>query len=286
LNPTDKKLSCLKTGSCKESVKDRNTWLGDREYQILTFLFENGLVKFKLSTLWKELGLDRRRVHDVIKRLESRGIVRKVEYTETITLRSGETVKRRKKARGWYEIVHDLTKLITKPVRNLTGKLRKKVSQGQAQGTRVSYHELLPKPVGLFFDNVKGYLKFSGRYVPGDKGFVRRYEDLALFESISYSEIQYQVKGIAFPRNARIMIYTNYDQGEFDRLRVEFRPQKGFIKRHGVAAGVRLYWELWLGAVKALLVMIGDAPMHVLERFIYWLTYSGVGSFISGLVCK
>ena len=141
------------------------------------------------------------------------------------------------------------------------------------------------RPVGLFFDNVRGFLRFSGRYVPGDDGFVRRPEDLVLFESISYSEIQYQVEGVEFPENAFLKIYTNYDQDGGNRVRVELAPPGGFIKRFGVEAGVRLYWELWLKAVKALLVLIGEAPYHILKRFLEWLTSSGVGKFLTDVIC-
>ena len=81
-----------------------------------------------------------------------------------------------------------------------------------------------------------------------------------------------------------MVVYTNMKDGG-DKVRVEFRPPKGLVANNGVSSGVRMYWEVWLASVKAMLSLIAEAPTHVLSRFMSWLWSSGVGSFIRASVC-
>ena len=224
----DKVGKRVKKGSRpKSSVKETGTlrgkfWIGDNEYMVVRYVLDNGLFRFYVKDIAEYLGIDNRRAYDVLQRLVARGWVRKI-------------------ARGFYEFTADPIKIVSHyRVHSITGKIKSKVrriaeaitklfSQGKAHDTREP-HRPVVRPVGLFFDNVRGFLRFSGRYVPGDDGFVRRPEDLVLFESISYSEIQYQVEGVEFPENAFLKIYTNYDQDGGNRVRVELAPPGGFIK--------------------------------------------------------
>ena len=53
-------------------------WLGPLEYRIVSYVFNSGLRYFAPSELSRALGVDARRVHDALKRLEARGLARKV----------------------------------------------------------------------------------------------------------------------------------------------------------------------------------------------------------------
>jgi len=279
----------FKGNSGLDSVKDITgevvslSWLGDREWQVLATVHDLGLVRFTLADIWKEVGLDRRRVHDVVKRLMKRGIVKKI-------------------ARGLYEVTVDLTKILSAPVRRLTGKVELPssfttktpqkqdqetgvASKGQAQDTRVPRR--LPSVYGVSvvgprFDNVRGWR--GGGFVGGDRGRVLFSGDLVFFDEVSYAEMQYLVSGVGeLPEGLMIAVYTNWKQ---DRggVRVEVRPPSGFVKHFGVAGLGRLYWESWLVAVKALLSLIREAPIDVFRRFVTWFAGQGFGKVVCAAV--
>lgn len=201
--------------------------LGSQEYRVLSRVFELGLRVFRPSDLG--LDMDRRRLHDVLKRLVARGILARV-------------------GRGVYLVCSDLARV-------LVGKDSDGTRGPQGVGVDVS---------GPYLDNVRGYT-LSGRYVGGDRGRVRLLSELVFFDSVSYAEVLYRVRGLRV--DGQLVVY-----GDGDGVRVEWRPPRGFVKRGGVGSAMRMYWEAVLVGVRSLTeLLLREAPPDVRSRFVRWL---------------
>ncbi len=227
-------------------------WLGSLEYRILSRVAELGLTQFTP----KELGLDvdRRRLHDALKRLVKRGILQRV-------------------ARGLYRVVVDLARVLSLNVRDTRGGERSKRGKDRAtrrDGTRVSLGGVVGGcgVRGFFLDNVRGYL-WSGVYVAGDRGRVRGLGELVFFRCVGYAEFVGVVEGVSV--DGSVVVYSNVGDGA-GCARVEWRPPRGFVKRNGVACGWRMFWEQVLNAWKALTVLLlREAPRSVAVRALAFL---------------
>ena len=219
--------------AAKESTGAPDPWLGPLEYRIASYVLNNGLRRFTLSELSRELGVDARRVFDALGKLSRRGLVRRV-------------------ARGLYEVVGDPARLAALPVRPVLGLSlgAAKESRKAGQGTRGPAAArdpptvLPPAPAplhvdGPLFDNVRGYTH-DGRYVEGDRGRQLRPEDLALFESVSYAEVGFVIDGLWLPDHTSLVVYADHSRYGPGRAKAELRPGRGYVKRNGVASATRL----------------------------------------------
>ncbi|RLB79545.1 MAG: hypothetical protein DRH17_13620 [Deltaproteobacteria bacterium] len=255
--------STYKVSTGNGSGKDRTIWLGPRERQVLSRILELGLRIFKPSDLG--LDIDRRRLNDILRRLVRKGILAKI-------------------ARGLYQVVADLRKVLALPTRNING-MKTEVAAKDSDGTRAAAARdgvgdgvVYPKRVvyveGPFLDNLDGYT-VSGRRVRGDRGRDRDLSELAFFSRVSYAEILYRVEGVEI--FGALVIYQRNN-----KVRIEWRPPRGFIKRNGVASGLRMYWEMLLAAFKAILhTILKDGPLDVKQRMLRIM----VGAGLKQLIC-
>jgi len=196
------------------------------------------------------LGVDRRRLWDALQRLTARGILQRV-------------------SRGVYKVVTDLAKVLSLRVRRLNGGAVKDRPK-ESQGTRVGFAGVGVAVVeGPLFDNVRGYT-LVGSYRRGDRGRVLGSAELVFFEGVSYAEVLYRVSGFTVP--GLLAVYTNASQ-DGEALRVEWRPPRGFVRRNGLGSALRMYWEVVLVVVRALVeLLLREAPTDVLGRFLGWLS--------------
>ncbi len=260
-NPT------YKPSRARSAVKDRSAgagWLGPLEHRILQAVLELGLERFTPRDVQHRVGADRRRIHDALKRLASRGFVERV-------------------SRGLYRVAVDISRLVAAKVRNLRSSVKDRPRArgvgGSAvgmSGTRADSKGDHPLLEGPLFDNVRGYLRHSGRYVHGDRGRVLSWRDLGLFGRVSYCEVLYRVRGQEFP--GCMVVYSNeVDGGGF---RVEWRPPSGFVGRNGVASSLRMFWEAVLVLLRSLLeLVLREAPLDVLRRALS-VIYSRAGQLV------
>ena len=283
----DERSSLKEKRSGKKTSLRGKFWIGDNEYGILKYCLEFGLTRFTVKEVAQFLEVDPRRAHDAVQRLVRRGWVTRIArglYSLTVDpteILSKYRVHRRSES---------MTGKIKKYLRNLkhkaTRKLKQVFSQGKAHGSRdasvgvgwvggVGFH-VKPVVSGWRFDNVRGVV--GGRYVPGDRGRVLCWGDLGLFDRLSYLEVQRLVDGVCVV-DGLFAIYTNWGQ-DGRGIRVEFRPPKGFVKRNGVEGSVRMFWEVVLAGLKALVSLLPYAPIHVLRRFVAWLSGTGVGKVL------
>ena len=85
----------------QEGGPGASAWLGQLERSIIDFAKKKG-GRVRPSDAARALGVDVRRVHDALRRLEARGLVRRV-------------------ARGLYEVVEDPSRLAALPARDVLG---------------------------------------------------------------------------------------------------------------------------------------------------------------------
>jgi len=65
------------------------------------------------------------------------------------------------------------------------------------------------------------------------------------------------------------------------RVRIEWRPPSGFIKRNGIVAGLRMYWEMVLNAFKLLLhSILQHGPLDIKQRMIRAIVDAGLKTII------
>lgn len=260
-NPT------YKPSRARDPVKDRSMgsgWLGPLEHRILQAVLELGLERFTPRDVQQRVGADRRRIHDALRRLASRGFVERV-------------------SRGLYRVAADISRLVAAKVRNLRSSVKDRPRArgvgGPAVGlggTQVGSTGGPPVLEGPLFDNVRGYLRHSGRYVRGDRGRVLSWRDLRFFGRVSYCEVLYRVRGQEFP--GCLVVYSNEVDGE--GFRVEWRPPSGYVGRNGVASSLRMFWEAVLVLLRSLLeLVLREAPLDVLRRALSLLS-ARTGSLI------
>ena len=204
------------------SVKDKAR-VGVLQYQILKLLAESGLRQFTLAELWRSLGVDRRRAHQAIAHLLRRGIVARV-------------------ARGLYRLLVDPWELLGRAV--VQGPSAGSVKD--SDGTRsvvVGVVGSVGGGVGLFFDNVRGYV-WSGGYVGGDRGRVLGRGDLVRFASISYAEVGVATGTRLFDGLGVFVVYYGCKWFGLEYVCsdwVEWRPSSGFYGRRSVVDGVGVF---------------------------------------------
>jgi len=254
-------------------VKEISGIIGPLEEAILEFCLHNGY-RFKVAFVvdWIiERGLAPetarhkllKRVHDAVKRLVNRQLVRRL-------------------ARGFYELVANIEELASrlKPARIQSLLLTRGVKE--THGTRVP-----PRGgggggggvVGVYLDNLRGYT--SGGYVGGDRGAVRGLGDLVFFERVSYSELVVGLgTGLLEGLGQVVMYYSCKDVPGYgfacgDWL--EWRPPRGFVKRHGVPEARRVFVNrvvpLAFGLAGRAGVVVGSS-FGVLARFLFALARS------------
>jgi hypothetical protein len=230
------------------SVKDK-TRVGALQYSILKLLAESGLRQFSLLELWKSLKVDRRRVHQAIVYLLRRGIVARV-------------------ARGLYRLLVDPWELLSNAI--IQGPNGKGVKD--SDGTRsvvVGVVGSVGGGVGLFFDNVRGYV-WSGGYVGGDRGRVLGRGDLVRFVRVSYGELTVATGTGLFDGLGSVTIYFDCKAlGAYEVCSdwVEWRPPSGFYKRHGVVEAVSVYRSRVLPYTFGLVGRSGVIVRAGLDRF-------------------
>ena len=246
-------------GSVKETSRVDEKWVGDLEYRVLSVMVEVAHAVY-LREIAKRLGVNSRRVYDALKRLMARGFVRKV-------------------ARGLYELCVSVRDVACLRVRNLGGRVTAvKENSRKVNDTRVSLGCGFGFVSGPFFDNVRGYCGLG--YVGGDRGGVVEARELVRFNSISYAEVLYRVRGLKGV--GCLVVYSNEKQ-DGGAVRVEWRPPKGYVKCNGVASAVRMYWEQVLNGFKALFTLIfsRESPLSVKLRALRFINGSSVAPLIA-----
>jgi len=245
------------------SRKDRTsrdiTRLGPKEKEVLKRIIELGLVFFSP----KDLGLnwDRRRVNDVLKRLMNKNLITRV-------------------ARGLYKVLSRreiIRILINKPLPSLqVSETRKDSHETRSQASPEAPSRVYPKRIiyveGPFLDNLDAYT-CSGKRVRGDR-VDRELRELAFFNRINYAEILYKAEGVEI--FGSLVIYQKHG-----KVRIEWRPPSGFVKRNGIVVGLRMYWEMVLNAFKLLLhSILQHGPLDIKQRMIRAIVDAGLKTII------
>mgnify|MGYP000058805544 CR=1 FL=1 len=253
----------FKLNTDHSSRKDRTrdiTRLGPKEKEVLKRIIELGLVFFSP----KDLGLnwDRRRVNDVLKRLMNKNLITRV-------------------ARGLYKVLSRreiIRILINKPLPSLQVSETRKDSHEtrSGAGSQESSHRVYPKRIvyveGPFLDNLDAYT-CSGKRVRGDR-VDRELRELAFFDRVNYAEILYKAEGVEI--FGSLVIYQKHG-----KVRIEWRPPSGFIKRNGIVVGLRMYWEMVLNAFKLLLhSILQHGPLDIKQRMIRAIVDAGLKTII------
>jgi predicted transcriptional regulator len=244
------------------SDKENSEFLGDLEFQVLSYYVNSGFVVDSLTVIARSINADVRRVYDAIKRLVLRGFLEKVR-------------------RGAYKITEAGRQAVMKlKVRKLSKKSKEiKESQGKPQGTGgglggggVVLGGGLGGGVGwggLFLDNVRWWC--GGRFYQLGRGWVLGLGDLVFAERVSYCEVGHWVDGLGL--DGVVVVYSNVGDGG-GRVRVEWRPPSGFVARNGVASAVRYGGREFVKAFKALAVVVRESvPRRELERLFRWVEW-------------
>ena len=226
----------------RASFKAKTPILGELQTLILRALFEAGLKHFTPSEArlyLKNMGftVDRRRVHDALKRLSMRGLI--------VRLR-----------RGYYKLSNNAPKTLGKASilkRPAYLRLENKDPQGVLGRSRTAQDTREPRgsvSTGLFLDNVRGVS--GGGYVKGDRRRVLSFGDLVFFDTVSYSELQVRT-GTSFLRGLGVIVLYHSCVDVYGRLEcsdvVEWRPPRGFIRLYGLLEAKRFLLNnvIWRG---------------------------------------
>lgn len=68
-----------------------------------------------------------------------------------------------------------------------------------------------------------------------------------------------------------LAVYTNAAQ-DGEAVRIEWRPPRGYVKRNGVGSALRMFWEVVLTSVKAMIeAVLQEGPWDVRRRLYGWL---------------
>ncbi len=210
----------------REGVKEKAGFRAGRvEYKLLCWLAESGLRRFNLTEAAREIGEDARRVYQAVAYLIKRSIFAR-------------------EARGWYRILVDPWELLQRII--VQGPNARSVKEGvkENHGTRSAGRAGgMSGVVGLFFDNVRGYA-WSGSYVHGDRGGVLGRGDLGRFARVGYGEVSVATGTGLFEGLGVLVVYyackwygLEYVCSDW----VEWRPPRGFYKRHSIVDAVSLY---------------------------------------------
>jgi len=125
---------------------------------------------------------------------------------------------------------------------------------------------------GPFLDNLDAYT-VSGRRVRGDR-VDREFKQLVFFSKINYAEVLYKAEGAEM---FGVLVIYKKD----GKVRVEWRPPKGYVKRNGIESALRMYWEMVLEAFRTLLHMIlQKGPFDVKLRMVRSIINAGLKQLI------
>ena len=123
-----------------------------------------------------------------------------------------------------------------------------------------------PSYGGVFFDNVR--YRVAGKPCRTRRDEVMRPEHLGVADSVSYLEVGHWVGGLAM--DGVVVLYSNPEDG--GRVRVEWRPPRGFVKGNGVASARRASARYLEVAFKAIAVVLREElPPRRLSRLFDWL---------------
>jgi predicted transcriptional regulator len=247
------------------SVKE-NTFLGDLEFQILSYYVNSGFVVDSLTAIARSINADVRRVYDAIKRLTSRGFLEKVRRGAYKITEAGRQAVLKLKVR----------KLSKKSKENKENGNTREASQGKPQGTGGGLGGCVVGGFGggvgwggLFLDNVRWWC--GGRFYQLGRGWVLGLGDLVFADRVSYCEVGHWVWGLGL--DGVVVVYSNVEDG--GRVRVEWRPPAGFVARNGVASAVRYGGREFVKAFKALAVVVRESvPRRELERLFRWVEWA------------
>jgi hypothetical protein len=236
----------------EESVKEKAGFRAGRvEYKLLHWLAESGLRRFNLTEAARGIGEDVRRVYQSITYLIRRAILAR-------------------EARGWYRVLVDPWELLKNVV--IQGPNAQRVKEGvkENHGTRFVARvsvEYSGGVVGLFFDNVRGF--DGGGRVPGDRGRVLGRGDLGRFSGISYAEVSVATGTSLFEGLGVLVVYYKC-KGHGSRVVcsdwVEWRPPRGFYKKHSVVEAVGVFRSRVLPYAFGLVARAGVVAGAQVER--------------------
>jgi hypothetical protein len=215
--------------SVKENFGFRVGWV---QAKLLEHLALMGTREFNLTITAREIGVDVRRLYQAIVYFIKRHMVARLK-------------------RGWYKLLADPWELLQRIVVQGPNKERAEKSVKENQGTRSAVRgggRCVGGVVGLFFDNVRGYT-WAGGYVRGDRdggggrGRVLGRGDLGRFARISYSELAVATGTSLFKELGSVTIYFDCKSSGPHVVCsdwVEWRPPRGFYKRHSVVDAVNV----------------------------------------------
>jgi hypothetical protein len=209
-----------------EGVKERAGFRAGRvQYKLLAWLASSGLRRFNLTEATRSIGEDVRRVYQAVTYLVKRTILAR-------------------EARGWYRVLVDPWKLLENViVQGPNAQRVKEEGVKENHGTRsgaVRAGAGSGGGVGLFFDNVRGWV-WAGGYVFGDRGGVLGRGDLVRFARVGYAEVSVATGTRLFEGLGSLTIYFKCKWYGFEYVCsdwVEWRPPSGFYSKHSVVEAV------------------------------------------------
>ena len=217
--------------SVKENTSFRAGWVGAL---LLKHLALTGTREFNLSITAREIGVDVRRLYQTVTYLIKRHIAARIR-------------------RGWYKLLVDPWELLQRIVVQGPNAQKAKESVKENDGTRSGAVRggggCVGGVVGLFFDNVRGYA-WAGGYVRGDRdggggrGRVLGRGDLGRFARISYAEVSVATGTRLFEGLGSVTIYfkcKSYGSYVVCSDWVEWRPPRGFYRRHSIVEAVNVF---------------------------------------------
>jgi len=204
-----------------------------------------------------------KRVHDAVRRLASRGFVKRV-------------------ARGLYMLTASLEQLSSRlrPARieSIVGVKETdgtRVPAGGGRGVGVGGGGV----VGVFLDNLRGYT--GSGYVSGDRGRVRSLSDLVFFDSVSYAEFAVSLGTGLLKGLGQVVLYYGCKGvsgvGVVCGDWLEWRPAGGFVKGVGVLGARRVFVGRVVPVVLGLAgraAVVANSPFKLVARYLYVLARS------------
>lgn len=240
--------------------------LGDIEHKVLSFIINNILPNrrfFKNEEIWKPLGLNRKRVSEVLKQLSEKGFLRKItrgfyEVTEKILDFMSNIFKIYKISEGKKNKKNNINnRLIQRKVDrdiSLTSGFGLRFGSGFVGGGVFCCGWLWSVSGSgyyVFLDNVRG-VSVSGGYVFGDRGRKLSFIDVSLnVDVIDYAEFGVKKKVSSVSDALMPGLFVFYSNPFEQEIYFEFRPYSGVVPRDergslDLGSGLRLMWSFFL----------------------------------------